>query len=157
MPKSSLYGKPKQLQRAGERIARGLEDVASGRSSGEYPALESLLGKRPDDTNTICTPDCVHRGGPELIRDVRPPLTERMAVMEHMATDIKEKFEDHRAESIRATATFATKEELLVIDKHVDKLDTQNTAKTVVLVFTILGLLFSMAYNGINIYRNLHL
>jgi len=160
MPKSSLYGKPRQLRHASELIARGLSDIATGRSSGKFPALDSIIGRRPSDT--VCTPDCEHRKNPDLIHDVRPPITERVAVLEHITADIKEKFEDHRAESIRAGALFATKEEVYTMDRRIDRdilpaiRDVQRS-NTVKLVLVTIGAIVSIVYGVIMTYKYLHL
>jgi len=164
MPKSSLYGKPRQLRRTRNIIARGLKDIATGRSSGRYPALDVIFNNNRKghslDPDTICTPDCPHRN-PEIIQDIRPQTGERLAVVEHRIDELKEEFEQHRGESIRAGALFATKSELKVIDKHIDRdiapaierLASRSTLKTAALVVSIIGLMVSMAYNVINLYK----
>lgn len=162
MSRSALYGKPRQLKHASEAIGRGLEDIATGRSSGKYPAIEALLSpKIRDYGETVCTEDCPNRRhgqqSGELILDVRPPAGERLAVVEHRIDELKVSFDDHKTESIRAGALYATKEELDVLDDHVKKLDTQGTFKTVALVFTVIVSLISLAYNAINLYKIFHL
>lgn len=156
MPRSTLYGKPRQFHRASEKIAEGMAAIATGRSAGQYPALDRILSQKD-----VCTPTCQHRINSDLerqlIQDVTPPLGERLAVVEHIATELDKKFEQHRQESIRAGLLYATKEELGVVDKHVDKLEAQNTTKTMILVVTVIGLLLSITYNVINIYKNFHL
>lgn len=170
MSRSALYGKPRQLKHASEAIGRGLEDIATGRSSGKYPAIEALLSPKIRDyghrgeigySDTLCTEDCPNRRRGqqegELILDVRPPAGERLAVVEHRIDELKVSFDDHKTESIRAGALYATKEELDVLDDHVKKLDTQGTFKTVALVFTVIVSLISLAYNAINLYKIFHL
>lgn len=166
MPRSKLYGKPNQLKRT-------FDDIASGRNRGNYPALEALFKPKHDqghfDPDSICTEDCPNRVRGQqangLIVDVVTPSGERLAVVEHRIDELKENFDDHRAESVRAGATFATKAELKVIDKHIDrdiapaidKLASRSTLKTAALVVSIIGLLVSMAYNVINLYKTFHI
>src|SRR3982750_3740580 len=99
---------PPQLQRTSSDIAKRLKAVANGEVTGEYPALDKLFqsnypkNKRIRDygyRDEICTPECPNR---TLIQDVTPPLGERVAVVEHVATELDKKFEQHRQESIRA-------------------------------------------------------
>jgi len=164
MSKSSLYGKPKQIRQAGELIAKGLLDLEAGRSDGMYPALDALIEKRRHthhgdiDPNSVCTPECQNRLKPELIRDVRPPTGERLAVLEHMAVDIQKEFDDHR----RASNNFASKESVIEACARIDhevlpaleKLANRSTLKTAALVISIIGLMVSMAYNLINLYKS---
>lgn len=167
MSRSSLYGKPKQLRRASELIGKGLEDIALGRSNKDYSGIAKIFNGHGMQHDSMCTPDCKNRirgqeGG--LIADIMAPQGERLAVIEHRMDELKINFDDHRAESIRAGALFATKEEVQVVDIRIDRdimpaigrLETRSTLKTAALVISILGLFVSMAYNAISLYAKLH-
>jgi|SRR6185312_13143036 len=153
---------PPQLQRTSENIGEELNAIRTGKSRGKYKALDALLSPpyssdsllTVDYAHTICTPECPNR---RMIQDVTPPTGERLAVVEHRVNEIDKEFDRHREESIRASALYATKEELSAVKEHVSKLDTQSTLKSLALIFTIIGFLISMSYNIVNIYKVLHL
>lgn len=48
-------------------------------------------------------------------------LPERVAVVEHVAKDLERQFRDHKEESIRASAGFATKESVQTVHTRIDK------------------------------------
>lgn len=170
---STTHRKPKQMRQISLVIAQNLKDIQSGKSRGKYPGLDSIFEHTTQRDapykETICAPDCANRirGQQEngLITDIIAPPGERLAVVEHRISELKEGFDNHRSESIRVSATYATKEEIQNIEKRLDRdivpeirtIKSRNTLKTVALIVTILGLLLSMAYNIINLYKSFNL
>lgn len=158
-------------------LGKGFQEIIEGNNAGTYPGLDRVFASEFKDyggkvnnrrmpyADTICNDDCPYRQRGqqqvrqegELILDVRPPAGERLAVLEHRVTELKECFDDHRTESIRAGSTYATKEELQVVDDHVNTLVTQGNFKTIALIFSVIVGLLSLAYNAINLYKVFHI
>jgi hypothetical protein len=103
---------PERFGRASRTISNALADIADGGARGQYPAIESIISRRPraagHGPNDVCTSECEHRRRqqPEstdegafdkyaqrhLINDITPATGERLARIEgqteHMRDDI---------------------------------------------------------------------
>lgn len=103
---SPSEAKPPQLSKTSEKIGKALESIATGVSEGEYPALDTIVGKDPER----------YQRGNRLIADVRPPMPERMAVAEHQINDLNRDVEGLR----QAVAHVATKDDTHKLDRRID-------------------------------------
>jgi hypothetical protein len=109
---------PPNMRATMQQIGRTMQDITSGKATGEHPALDKLVGPRsarwPD---TVCRPDCTHRTAPQyeprqIITDVRPPVRERLAIAEHRINDLDEDMEAVKELSVRTSESAASREDL---------------------------------------------
>jgi hypothetical protein len=141
---NSNQDKPPQLVRTSEMIGNTLQAIREGNhQQGQYPAVERAIQKHPrrhirSARGTRAgppTPSPAYSPQANLISDVNPTIRERLAVVEHVAGDLREKFEDHRHESIRAAErveqTFAPKSQLQGLESRVDALERKSLWKVI--------------------------
>ena len=118
---------PPQMANTSRMIGETLQDMAMGRSDNRYPAVDKIVNQDPDRyAETVCTPDCPHRSRQErqinrhLIADVRPPLKERMAVIEHEIDDINQIIGSHQEMILLAATRDALKDAEHESEKRVE-------------------------------------
>lgn len=123
--------------RTSRAIAKSIDDIATGRSVGEHPAVDAIIGRDPARyatpgwADTVCGPDCPNRqrpehrghegavhapGGRPVIADIRPTLKERMYSAERDILEMNRSCEDVK----RVAHEAATKDDFHFIDKRVD-------------------------------------
>lgn len=150
--------KPPMLAKSFETIERNMRAIESGRHvPGQYPVLEKLIGggrarrRARRQIPQVPPPQYPSR----LITDVTPTIRERLAVVEHVAADFKEKFEEHRHESIRATERaeqmFATKMDLTSLQGRVDALASKSTWRTIAVVITTSGTVIAVVWYAVQL------
>jgi hypothetical protein len=118
------------MSRTREQIDQTIKDIASRAPvpPGTYAAVEKIIHQHPELYNRIpCTPEycpiqrAARRSAPavsqRLIADVRPPIRERLAIVEHEVDDINQILGAHQ-ESLSLSAT---RDELKDLEHKVDK------------------------------------
>ncbi len=145
-----------QMRRNSDLIAQNLDDIATGKSRGDYPALDSIFDSPVWRVRKQKDKPMPTQKEKNLIVDVVPHHGERIAVLEHRANEIKEDFDEHRKESIRESTKYATKEQLRNLKEEVRGIKKSNLVKNTVIIVSLVGLLLSMAYNVLNFYKSFH-
>ncbi len=118
---------PPQMANASRVIGETLQDIAAGRSNNNFPAVDRIVSQDPDRyADTICTQDCPNRRRQErqinrhMITDVRPPVKERMAVIEHEIDDINMIIGSHQEMILLAATRDALKDAEHESEKRVE-------------------------------------
>lgn len=165
---------PKQLRRTSRAIGNTLADIASGRTVGQYPAIESIYERgtqpapRPQQRRSRRR---LQQGAYEgfaaasdrrLIADIRPPLPERVAILEHEQGDTDTAvgqlrtdafLEIHAVEKRDIVRTTAVDHRIdIEVLPMIKDVQHRGTVKTTV---SIIALLLSLAANIIALYRYL--
>lgn len=165
----------KSTRRTRRALGKSFADIAAGSTSGQYPALESIFGNAAQPTprgaqqHRYARP--LQQGTYEsfaaasdrrLIADIRPPLPERVAILEHEQQDTDRSVGQLRADAL--AEIHAVEKRDIVRTTDVDhRIDTEvlpmikdvqhrGTVKTTV---SIIALLLSLAANIIALYRYL--
>jgi hypothetical protein len=145
---------PPQLAKTSNDIGRRLAAIEDGTSPrGEHPGLERLLGGA-GRSNRVRRPRLQRQ---EFISDVSPVMRERIAVNEYRVKSLEKDFDNHRAESIRASAAYATQEQVAALQRGFDRLATMSTIKTVTVVISTAGSVLLIAWYALNLGSRLHL
>lgn len=151
------------FERTSKAISDILTDIADGKTTGEYPTVESIAKREPAATilkrgkaDTEVAEELPVASPRRLIADIRPSMRERVAIIEHELKD---------AENATASLQREMYAQTHLIDKRVDNahlridrdvlpaikdLRDRRTYRT---VLTWLGLLLSLAANIIAVYR----
>lgn len=127
---------PKQLWRTRRTITNTLADIAAGRSSGDYPAIDAIIGpgrstsspepriarprrsspgRRPRPWQQSTRQSIAFSSGLKLITDIYPQLHESVAINSHEITNMK-------ADITALTVVMATKEEVKTIDRRINSI-----------------------------------
>jgi hypothetical protein len=109
--------KGEQFSRTSEEIGRAIKDIADGTppDPNQYPAVERIIQQNPElYARSACTPEyCQYQRNARrhppavsqhLIADVRPPVKERLAIVEHEVDDINQILGSHQ-ETLSQTAS----------------------------------------------------
>jgi tetrahydromethanopterin S-methyltransferase subunit G len=110
---------PEQLRRTSRSIGDTLADISAGRTVGKYPGVERIIGpgrsgsRRPIPAGARYDRQKRSKYGPHegaasaasrgYITDVRPPVKERLAIVEHRLDDVQDKVGDAYALALQAT------------------------------------------------------
>lgn len=181
---------PKQFRRASDAIAHTLADAAAGRASRQHPELDVIFGRQRasgygpgartttatqpagrgasgfgyerHDQSSGSTPAQVPISDVFTDRSEYIGFAERMAIVEHRAQELDRRFDEHKNESIRAGASFATKQDIIELDNRLDRevvpqirdirQDLKNNQFKQALV--TISLIVSIIYSVIITYRN---
>lgn len=109
------------MEHASEQIGRTVRDIAAGRSEGRHPALDKIINSDPDryerDTHADCGPMCQQkrimaqsRINRVSIADVRPPVKERLAIVEHEIDDLNSILGSHEEMILMAASRDSVKD-----------------------------------------------
>lgn len=144
-------GNPAQAVHTHRTLGRGFRDIQTGKSRGQYPALDRLIPAHPD----ICTPDCRNRL-PQAGIDVYPSMPERIAKVETKAdlflttlADIRQQYrqDDHNLET-------RVDERIASVHTRIDRDVLPKLRKRIVFnTLVVLGLVVAGAINVIVLYN----
>jgi hypothetical protein len=142
---------PQQLRRTSRAIADTLHDISTGTAVGEHPALDKLIGPAPGITtpasprhehrrrfagSPACGPGCGEEVGPQhrphesaatafsrrpLIADVRPPVKERLAVVEHRVDDLDSLYGNLQELALLAAPKADVQADVHALDKEMNR------------------------------------
>jgi hypothetical protein len=97
-------------------------------------------------------------GFPQRIDDVYPSVPERLYRIEGDVERVQQEFRDHREESIRAVAGYATKEHLTDLEKvfreSLQAINKRMDRRTAFVVLQTVALIISAAYGLILSYKH---
>lgn len=129
---------PPKVRQVMSDIRQTLDDIESGTHRRHYPAVERILNPsspRDDYARTMCTPDCPARTNHQytpppspsrrLIADIRPPMRERVAIIEHEIDDINQILGTHNEMIIAASTKEDMHQHKLEADRRVNSLHTR--------------------------------
>ncbi len=160
------------FRRTSRTIANALDDIASGRPSGEYPAIDAIIGRQRTNAAAAAQPSPQRHQSPRqgahegfvkssrrrLIMDIRPGVKERLAVVEHELGDLEYDMVQVRQDF----GGMASADELRDVERELTRrLDREvmpaiqkvNSSATIKLVITLIALFLSMSWNIISLYR----
>lgn len=167
--------RPPKMKEVSETIGQRIDDIATGRAAGEYPAMDKLIGpeaNRPHWPDGICTPECPNRRhhateervGPPIV-DVHPSVPERVYGLERDIAHIRHEFKEHRNESVRASGTYSSKEEVAelryelrnsvqALANGIEKTNKRMDRRVILVVIQAAALLVTSAYGLILSYKH---
>lgn len=155
------------------RLGKSFTDIAAGNTVGSYPAIERLIGPSAAGRPTAAfwaarggrqpCPDESSAAAPSrgYITDIRPPVKERLAIVEHELADAEGDIKQVRVDmyyTMREVEKRAN-HEIHEVDKRIDRdvlplVDTIQRKGTVKLTLSVIALLLSLAANTIALYRH---
>jgi hypothetical protein len=173
-PSPAASNGPESTRRARRGLGKSFADIAAGHALGQYPAIESIIGRRRTiqqlpyererESNGRFKPysdeSSAWPAGRRLIADIRPPVKERVAILEHELGDAEQAIGRLHTDMSRETHELELRltEKITTITTRLDKdvvpaIDKVANRNTIKMVLTTLLLILSMAANIIALYR----